>query len=172
MNRPSRSGAARPRPGRRRRPAVVVTALTTLLLGAVGQLTGQPAAAAAEAHADNPFAGADFYVNPDYAARVDTSIAQTSDAALRSKMEQVGTYPTAVWLDRIAAIHGGDANAGRKSLADHLDLALAQKKPGRRSPPRSWCTTCPAGTARPSPPTANCRSPRPVWTATRASTST
>ncbi|MGW7642617.1 glycoside hydrolase family 6 protein [Streptomyces bobili] len=130
MNRPSPSGATRPRLTRRRRTAAVVTALATLLLGAVGQLTGQPAAAA-EAHVDNPFAGADFYVNPDYAARVDTSIARTSDATLRSRMEQVRNHPTAVWLDRIAALHGGEANAGRKSLADHLDLALAQKKPGR-----------------------------------------
>ncbi|WP_086772570.1 glycoside hydrolase family 6 protein [Streptomyces bobili] len=130
MNRPSPSGGTRPRLPRRRRTAAVVTALATLLLGAVGQLTGQPAAAA-EAHVDNPFAGADFYVNPDYAARVDTSIARTSDATLRSKMEQVRNRPTAVWLDRIAALHGGEANAGRKSLADHLDLALAQKKPGR-----------------------------------------
>ncbi|MGX1274387.1 glycoside hydrolase family 6 protein [Streptomyces phaeoluteigriseus] len=130
MNRPPRTRATRPRLTRRRHPAVLATTLATLLLGAAGQITGQPAAAA-EAHADNPFADADFYVNPDYAARVDTSIAQTSDAALKAKMEQVGNYPTAVWLDRIAAIHGGDANAGRKSLADHLDLALAQKKPGR-----------------------------------------
>ena len=45
-------------------------------------------------------------------------------------METVKSYPTAVWLDRIAAIHGGAANAGRKSLEDHLDLALAQKQSG------------------------------------------
>ncbi|WP_306610744.1 glycoside hydrolase family 6 protein [Streptomyces lunaelactis] len=80
---------------------------------------------------DNPFARASAYVNPDYAELVDDSISQTDDASVKAKMETVQTYPTAVWLDRIAAVHGGDANAGRKSLRDHLDLALAQKKQGQ-----------------------------------------
>ncbi|SDL01502.1 glycoside hydrolase family 6 protein [Streptomyces indicus] len=121
---------ARPRRPRRRL-AFLAAALSTLLLGAAGQLTTAPPASAAEPHVDNPFAGASFYLNPDYAGLVDTSIAQTSDATLKAKMEKVKSYPTAVWLDRIAAIHGGAVNAGRKSLADHLDLALAQKKPGQ-----------------------------------------
>ncbi|WP_233261389.1 glycoside hydrolase family 6 protein [Vitiosangium sp. GDMCC 1.1324] len=86
-------------------------------------------AAAAAGHADNPFEGATAYVNPDYAALIDTSIAQTTDSSLAAKMRTVKKYPTAVWLDRIAAIHGGSANGGRKSLRDHLDLVLAQKKP-------------------------------------------
>ncbi|MGV9453024.1 glycoside hydrolase family 6 protein [Streptomyces sp. NPDC003635] len=130
MTNPTRAdGASLPRT-RRRRSAALATALATLMLGVAGQIAGQPAAAA-EAHVDNPFAGATFYLNPDYAEHVDTSIAQTSDAALKAKMEKVKSYPTAVWMDRIAAVHGGEANAGRKSLADHLDLALAQKKPGQ-----------------------------------------
>ncbi|MFF7449738.1 MULTISPECIES: glycoside hydrolase family 6 protein [unclassified Streptomyces] len=130
MTHPTKTdGASLPRM-RRRRSAALATALATLMLGAAGQLAGQPAAAA-ETHVDNPFAGATFYVNPDYAELVNTSIAQTSDATLKAKMEKVKSYPTAVWLDRIAAVHGGTANAGRKSLADHLDLALAQKKPGQ-----------------------------------------
>jgi cellulose 1,4-beta-cellobiosidase len=129
-HRTGRARTPRPEPGRRRRRATsLAAALATLTLGLAGQLTGQPAAAA-EAHVDNPFTGADFYVNPDYTRLVGTSVAQTSDATLKAKMQKVGTYPTAVWLDRIAAIGGGDANAGRKSLADHLDQALAQKKPG------------------------------------------
>ncbi|MES5824553.1 glycoside hydrolase family 6 protein [Streptomyces sp. RG80] len=130
MTHPTRAdGASLPRT-RRRRSAALATALATLMLGVAGQIAEQPAAAA-EAHVDNPFAGATFYVNPDYAELVNTSIAQTSDATLKAKMEKVKSYPTAVWLDRIAAVHGGAANAGRKSLADHLDLALAQKKPGQ-----------------------------------------
>jgi cellulose 1,4-beta-cellobiosidase len=130
MTHPTKTdGASLPRT-RRRRSAALATALATLMLGAAGQIAGQPAAAA-ETHVDNPFAGATFYVNPDYAELVNTSIAQTSDATLKAKMEKVKSYPTAVWLDRIAAVHGGAANAGRKSLADHLDLALAQKKPGQ-----------------------------------------
>jgi cellulose 1,4-beta-cellobiosidase len=80
---------------------------------------------------DNPFEGATAYVNPDYAALIDTSIAKTTDSTLAAKMRTVKKYPTAVWLDRIAAIHGGTVNGGRKSLRDHLDLALAQKKTGQ-----------------------------------------
>ncbi|MFC5472155.1 glycoside hydrolase family 6 protein [Cohnella suwonensis] len=82
----------------------------------------------AEAHVDNPFAGATAYVNPDYAALIDTSIAQVSDSSLIAKMQTVKSYPTAVWLDRIVAIAGGAANGGRKSLAQTLDAVLAQKQ--------------------------------------------
>ncbi|WP_407643526.1 glycoside hydrolase family 6 protein [Cohnella endophytica] len=84
--------------------------------------------ASAESHVDNPFAGATAYVNPDYAALIDTSIAQVSDSNLIAKMQTVKTYPTAVWLDRIVAIAGGAANGGRKSLAQTLDAVLAQKQ--------------------------------------------
>ncbi|WP_439647988.1 glycoside hydrolase family 6 protein, partial [Cohnella mopanensis] len=82
----------------------------------------------AESHVDNPFVGATAYVNPDYAALIDTSIAQVTDSNLIAKMQTVKTYPTAVWLDRIAAIAGGAANGGRKSLAQTLDAVLAQKQ--------------------------------------------
>jgi cellulose 1,4-beta-cellobiosidase len=80
--------------------------------------------ARAEAHVDNPFAGATWYVNPDYASEVASSVAQEPDATVAAQMRQVATYPTAVWLDRIAAIQGGN---GRKGLAQHLDAALAQR---------------------------------------------
>ncbi|WMT42784.1 glycoside hydrolase family 6 protein [Paenibacillus sp. D2_2] len=83
---------------------------------------------AAEAHVDNPFVGATMYVNPDYAALIDTSIAQVSDSTLKAKMQTVKSYPTAVWLDRIAAINGGDENGGRKSLEQTMDAVLAQKQ--------------------------------------------
>ena len=39
----------------------------------------------------------------------------------------MATNPTAVWMDRIGAIAGGP---GRRSLAQHLDAALAQKQAG------------------------------------------
>lgn len=85
-----------------------------------------PTAVAADpVHVDNPFIGATAYINPDYADFVDTSIAQVTDDELAAKMETVKSYPTAVWLDRIAAIEGGD---GRLSLEEHLDNALAQKQ--------------------------------------------
>ncbi|NEW09338.1 exoglucanase [Paenibacillus sp. SYP-B3998] len=82
---------------------------------------------AAEAHVNNPFLGATAYVSPDYAALIDTSIAQVSDSTLIAKMQMVKSYPTAVWLDRIAAIQGGAANGGRKSLSETMDAVLAQK---------------------------------------------
>ncbi|WP_458125499.1 glycoside hydrolase family 6 protein [Paenibacillus sp. Z3-2] len=85
---------------------------------------------AAEAHVDNPFVGATAYLNQDYSALVDTSIALTNDTSLKAQMETVKSYPTAVWIDRIAAIYGGADNAGRKSVEQHLDAVLAQKKPG------------------------------------------
>ncbi|WP_440116796.1 glycoside hydrolase family 6 protein [Paenibacillus sp. QZ-Y1] len=85
---------------------------------------------AAEAHVNNPFVGATAYLNQDYSALVDTSIALTSDASLKAKMATVKSYPTAVWIDRIDAINGGVNNAGRKSIEEHLDAALAQKKAG------------------------------------------
>ncbi|MGG4218255.1 glycoside hydrolase family 6 protein [Paenibacillus jamilae] len=79
----------------------------------------------AESHVDNPYQGATKYVNPDYAASVDTSIAKVTDANLKAKMQTVKTFPTAVWLDRIAAINGG---GGKLGLEAHLDQVLAQKK--------------------------------------------
>ncbi len=82
----------------------------------------------AQVHVDNPFVGASGYVNPDYAKKVDASIAKVKGVPLKAKMGVVKTFPTAVWLDRIAAISGGSQNAGRLGLRGHLDAALAQKK--------------------------------------------
>ncbi|MBO9598336.1 MAG: glycoside hydrolase family 6 protein [Cohnella sp.] len=84
--------------------------------------------ASAEAHVDNPFVGATAYINPDYAALIDTSIAQVSDSNLIAKMQTVKSYPTAIWMDRIAAIQGGAANGGRKSLQQTMDAVLAAKQ--------------------------------------------
>lgn len=80
-------------------------------------------------HVDNPFAGASAYINPDYAALVDTSVGQ-ADGELAAAMERVRQQPTAVWLDRIEAIHGGEENGGRMSLREHLDAALEQQQEG------------------------------------------
>lgn len=80
-------------------------------------------------HVDNPFAGASAYINPDYARLVQTSVGQ-ADSELVPALAQVASQPTAVWLDRIEAIHGGDVNGGRLSLREHLDNALAQKPEG------------------------------------------
>lgn len=64
-------------------------------------------------HVDNPYAGAKFYVNPDWSAR----------AAAEPGGSRISNQSTGVWLDRIAAIAGA---AGARGLAAHLDTALTQ----------------------------------------------
>lgn len=61
----------------------------------------------------NPYAGARVYVNPQWSAK----------ALAEPGGERVANQPTAVWLDRIAAIQG---SATRMGLAEHLDQAVAQ----------------------------------------------
>jgi cellulose 1,4-beta-cellobiosidase len=101
----------------------------TLWMLAVLAGIAMPSAAFAEAHQDNPFVGASVYKNPDYAAKVQTSIAQTSDPALVSKMQIVAQTPTFVWLDRIAAIAGNATSSPPATgLQQHLDNALAQQQ--------------------------------------------
>jgi cellulose 1,4-beta-cellobiosidase len=95
-----------------------------ILVGMLGVVL--PSAALAQ-HVDNPYTGATVYKNPDYAAKVQTSIDQTTDANLRTKMAAVAQIPSYVWLDRMAAIAGSATETG---LQEHLDNALAQKGSG------------------------------------------
>ncbi|MFH8223224.1 glycoside hydrolase family 6 protein [Streptomyces sp. NPDC018057] len=67
--------------------------------------------------AANPYEGAKVYVNPEWSAK----------AAAEPGGSRVAGQPTAVWLDRIAAIGGVDGGMG---LRDHLDEALQQKGSG------------------------------------------
>ncbi|MFF3444096.1 glycoside hydrolase family 6 protein [Streptosporangium sp. NPDC002721] len=64
-------------------------------------------------HVDNPYAGADGYVNPDWSAK----------AAAEPGGDAVADISTGVWLDRIAAIAGSSSAMG---LRAHLDEALVQ----------------------------------------------
>ncbi|WP_436529950.1 glycoside hydrolase family 6 protein [Actinoplanes sp. HUAS TT8] len=68
--------------------------------------------------ADNPYAGAKGYVNPEWKAKADAEAGGS----------RVSNNPTAVWLDRIAAIEGTDSSSSNGSMGvrDHLDAALAQ----------------------------------------------
>jgi cellulose 1,4-beta-cellobiosidase len=79
--------------------------------------------ALAAIHVDNPYVGATKYLNPHWAANVEATAQSTSDATLAAKMRTVKTYPTAVWMDRIAAVTGSDGSPG---LAGYLGEALAQ----------------------------------------------
>ena len=105
-------------------------ALVILLLAAPG------AFAQTVTHVTNPFAGATFYVNPDWTNEVKSaSAAQPGGSALAQQMTVVGTYPTAVWLDHIGAITGGAAAGGRMSLQQHVNAALAQQAASGSSQP-------------------------------------
>jgi cellulose 1,4-beta-cellobiosidase len=80
----------------------------------------------AQTHVANPYSGATQYLNPDYTAEVNTAIAaEPSGSTLAKQMAVVATYPTAVWLDHIAAIAG--PNNGRLTLQQHITAALAQQ---------------------------------------------
>jgi cellulose 1,4-beta-cellobiosidase len=63
----------------------------------------------------NPFAGADFYVNKDYVAKLDASMKATPEAAILGKVKP---YATGIWLDRIAMV---------SKVSGYLDDALAQQ---------------------------------------------
>jgi cellulose 1,4-beta-cellobiosidase len=67
---------------------------------------------------DNPYAGVQGYRNPEWQAK----------ANAEPGGNRVSNNPTAVWLDRIAAIEGtsGSSSNGSMGLEDHLDTALAQ----------------------------------------------
>ncbi|GAA1777047.1 hypothetical protein GCM10009681_55400 [Luedemannella helvata] len=67
---------------------------------------------------DNPFVGGKGYVNPEWSAK----------AAAEPGGTRVSNQPTAVWLDRIAAIEGtaNSQSNGPMGLEDHLDAAVAQ----------------------------------------------
>jgi cellulose 1,4-beta-cellobiosidase len=65
--------------------------------------------------AENPYAGAQLYVNPEWSAQ-----------AAANGGEAIADTPTAIWLDRIHAITDGSAGENTMGLADHLDEALDQ----------------------------------------------
>ncbi|WP_053847202.1 glycoside hydrolase family 6 protein [Streptomyces sp. NRRL B-24085] len=67
--------------------------------------------------AANPYVGAKVYVNPEWSAK----------AAAEPGGSRISNQPTAVWLDRIAAINGVNGGMG---LRAHLDEALTQKGSG------------------------------------------
>jgi cellulose 1,4-beta-cellobiosidase len=65
----------------------------------------------------NPFEGATFYINPAYIAKVEAAAKQSPATA--AQFRKVEAYPTAIWLDSIAAA---------KDVGRSLDAAAAQQK--------------------------------------------
>jgi cellulose 1,4-beta-cellobiosidase len=103
-----RSAIARgtPRNGLLRALAIAVS------LASVSLFTGGTTASAAP-RVDNPYVGAQVYVNPEWSAK----------AAAEPGGSRIANQPTGVWLDRIAAINGVNGGMG---LRDHLDEAVEQ----------------------------------------------
>ena len=69
----------------------------------------------------NPYAGAQVYVDPDWAAQA-LDQATVTPGELGRQMAEVATQPTAVWLDSIESVTEG------RGLAGHLATALAQQQ--------------------------------------------
>ncbi|RLP99138.1 glycoside hydrolase family 6 protein [Micromonospora sp. CV4] len=67
---------------------------------------------------DNPYAGVRGYVNPEWKAKADAEPGGS----------RISNNPTAVWLDRIAAINGtpDSSSNGAFGVRDHLEEALRQ----------------------------------------------
>ncbi|MBQ1027206.1 glycoside hydrolase family 6 protein [Micromonospora sp. C95] len=67
---------------------------------------------------DNPYLNAQGYVNPEWKAKAESVTGGS----------RVSNTPTAVWIDRIAAIEGTDNSQsnGPMGIRDHLDEALEQ----------------------------------------------
>jgi cellulose 1,4-beta-cellobiosidase len=75
-------------------------------------------------HVDNPYSGAVGFINPDWRDEV-TAAGAAKGGTLGSQMTKVANTPTAVWLDRIAAVTGG---TGVTHTMDwYMDQALAQQ---------------------------------------------
>jgi cellulose 1,4-beta-cellobiosidase len=104
---------------RRRNRMLITTAAAVAALG--GGLLMSPsvanAAATAESHQDNPYAGsAKAYVNPAWSKK----------AAAEPNGSKISNQPTAVWLDSIAAIEAPEGSGYDMSLREHLDAAVEQ----------------------------------------------
>ena len=85
----------------------------TVCTGSTGPTDPPPSTDPPGDRVDNPYAGAKVYVNPEWSA----------NAASEPGGSAVADEPTAVWMDRIAAIEGA---GGRMGLRDHLDEAVDQ----------------------------------------------
>ncbi len=85
-------------------------------------------AAVTAGHVANPFEGAIFYVNPEWAANVRATASTSTDPTLAAQLGALAGYATGVWLDSMARIAPTDGTMG---LAAHLDAALAQQAGGR-----------------------------------------
>jgi cellulose 1,4-beta-cellobiosidase len=93
------------------------TVSTVALTSAGAEEQADSDAGITQAKVDNPYEGAQVYVNPQW----------SEQAAAEPGGEAIADQPTGVWLDRISAIEGNDSpTTGSMGVRDHLDEALAQ----------------------------------------------
>ncbi|MEE2052114.1 glycoside hydrolase family 6 protein [Nocardiopsis umidischolae] len=86
-------------------------------LALTASLTVAATSASAAERVDNPYEGADVYVNPIWSA----------NAASEPGGDAIADQPTGVWLDQISAIEGNDSpTTGSMGLREHLDEAVVQ----------------------------------------------
>ncbi|GAB3219899.1 hypothetical protein GCM10027447_03690 [Glycomyces halotolerans] len=113
------------RRSKQRRLAVSAIAAGALAAGTIGAVAAGTAGAqenpeaieAQQQRVDNPYEGAQVYVNPIW----------SDNAAAEPGGEAIADQPTGVWMDRIGAIEGNDSpTTGSMGLRDHLDEAVAQ----------------------------------------------
>ncbi|RNL82186.1 glycoside hydrolase family 6 protein [Halostreptopolyspora alba] len=98
--------------------ASAALALGAGLLASGSAASAEETAAGSEAQprqAENPYEGAQVYVNPEW-----------SEQAASSGGAAIADEPTAVWLDHRRAIEEGSAGENTMGLEDHLDEAVDQ----------------------------------------------
>jgi cellulose 1,4-beta-cellobiosidase len=97
--------------------ALAAASVSALAVNTAGAVENPEAVAPAQAKVDNPYEGAQVYVNPQWSAL----------AAAEPGGDAIADQPTGVWLDRTSAIEGNDSpTTGSMGLRDHLDEAVAQ----------------------------------------------
>jgi cellulose 1,4-beta-cellobiosidase len=85
--------------------------------------TATPTPAPPGTHVQNPYVGAQGFLNPNYVAEVKAAAASVG-GTLGEEEAQVAQYPTAIWLDSMAAVTGGTGYSS--SLLDYLNDAETQ----------------------------------------------
>ena len=75
------------------------------------------------ARVDNPYVGADLYVDPNFESRVESTRVDIGDPQLAAAMELVKTQSTSIWVadvEKPCGVEGG----GQFNLVDHIVSAL------------------------------------------------
>ena len=105
----------------RKSPALFVILATASCVGTMAQSGGSAGST------KNPFKDVNFFLNPEYVANVEATAKRHPDMA--DQIRKVAQYPTAVWLDQIAAV---------KNLKGWLDEAKKQQDASGKPSRPAW----------------------------------